>query len=62
MTNMAPAEHPSGWRGLLLPIGAIIGLVGIVLGLIFLSDNQNSANLAAIFYEAHAPPLVPFRL
>ncbi len=51
MTNMAPAEHPSGWRGLLLPIGAIIGLVGIVLGLIFLSDNQNSANLAALFYE-----------
>ena len=51
MTNMPPAEHPSGWRGLLLPIGAIIGLVGIVLGLIFLSDNQNSANLAALFYE-----------
>ncbi len=51
MTNMAPAEHPSGWRGLLLPIGAIVGLVGIVLGLIFLSDNQNSANLAALFYE-----------
>ena len=51
MTNMAPAEHPSGWRGLLLPIGAIIGLMGIVLGLAFLSDNQNSANLAAVFYE-----------
>jgi alpha-glucoside transport system permease protein len=51
MTNMAPARHPSGWRGLLLPIGAIIGLLGIVLGLIFLSDNQNSANLAALFYE-----------
>lgn len=51
MTNMAPAERPSGWRGLLLPIGAIIGLGGIVLGLVFLSDNQNSANLAAVFYE-----------
>jgi alpha-glucoside transport system permease protein len=51
MTQMAPAGQPSGWRALLLPIGAIVGLVGIVLGLIFLSDNQNSANFAAVIYD-----------
>jgi alpha-glucoside transport system permease protein len=51
MTTMAPADQPTGWRGLLLPLGAVLGLIAIVLGLIFLADQQAAANVSAWFYD-----------
>jgi alpha-glucoside transport system permease protein len=48
---MAPADQPTGWRGLLLPLGAVLGLAAVILGLIFLADQQASANVAAWFYD-----------
>ena len=51
MTGMAPAEQASGWRGLLLPLGALLGLIAIVAGLIFLADQQAAANVSAWFYD-----------
>lgn len=51
MTGMAPAEQETGWRGLLLPLGALLGLIAIVAGLVFLADQQGAANLSAWFYD-----------
>ncbi len=51
MTSMAPADQPTGWRGLLLPLGAVVGLAVIVLGLIFLADQQAAANVSAWLYD-----------
>ncbi len=51
MTGMAPAEQASGWRGLLLPLGALLGLIAIVAGLIFLADQQGAANVSAWIYD-----------
>jgi alpha-glucoside transport system permease protein len=51
VTTMAPADQPTGWRGLLLPLGALLGLIAVVLGLIFLADQQASANIAAWLYD-----------
>jgi alpha-glucoside transport system permease protein len=48
---MAPAEQASGWRALLLPLGALLGLIAIVAGLIFLADQQAAANVSAWFYD-----------
>lgn len=49
--GMAPADQPTGWRGLLLPLGAVLGLIAVVLGLIFLADQQASANVSAWIYD-----------
>ena len=51
MTGMAPAEQASGWRALLLPLGALLGFIAIVAGLIFLADQQSAANVSAWFYD-----------
>jgi alpha-glucoside transport system permease protein len=51
MTGMAPAERHAGWRGWLLPIGALLGFVAIVLGLVFLANQQAAADVSAWFYE-----------
>jgi alpha-glucoside transport system permease protein len=51
MTEMAPADHSTGWRGLLLPLGSVLGLIAIVLGLMFLADQQASANVSAWLYD-----------
>ena len=48
---MAPADQETGWRGLLLPLGALLGLVAVVLGLIFLANQQAAADLSAWIYE-----------
>ncbi len=40
-----------GWRGFLMPLGAILGLAGLVLGIWFLIDRQASANAAALIYD-----------
>ncbi|MFN8519785.1 MAG: sugar ABC transporter permease [Chloroflexota bacterium] len=44
-------EGEGGWRLLLMPIGVLVGAVGIVLGLIFLADRQQAANVAAILWD-----------
>lgn len=40
-----------GLRGFLMPLGAILGLAGLVLGIFFLIDRQASANAAALIYD-----------
>jgi alpha-glucoside transport system permease protein len=42
----------TGWRGFLMPIGVILGLAGLVIGIWFLVDDQLSANVAALLYDA----------
>ena len=45
---MAPADSQTGWRGLLIPLGGVLGLIAIVLlGLVFLADQQAAANVSA---------------
>lgn len=51
MTGMAPADHETGWRGLLLPLGAVVGIIAVLLGLIFLANQQAAADVSAWFYE-----------
>ena len=41
----------AGWRLLLMPIGVLLGAVGVVLGLMFLADRQSAANAAATLWE-----------
>lgn len=41
----------TGWRGFLVPIGVILGLAGLIIGIWFLLDDQASANVAALFYQ-----------
>jgi alpha-glucoside transport system permease protein len=48
---MAPAEQATGWRGLLAPLGALVGFIVIVAGLIFLADQQGAANVSAWIYD-----------
>jgi alpha-glucoside transport system permease protein len=49
-------EEPLGWRGFLMPIGAILALAGLTIGLWFLIDRQASANLAAVLYDLLGSP------
>lgn len=53
MTGGGPDRHDGdgGWRLLLMPIGVLLGAVGVVLGLIFLADRQQAANAVAIFWD-----------
>ncbi|MFN8621539.1 MAG: sugar ABC transporter permease [Chloroflexota bacterium] len=51
MTGVREPREGETWRLLLMPIGVILGAVGIVLGLMFLADRQQAANAAAIFYD-----------
>lgn len=44
-------DEPTGWRGFLVPVGVILGLAGILIGLYFLLDDQASSNIAALLYE-----------
>ena len=45
-------DERTGWRGFLMPIGVILGLAGLIIGIWFLLDDQLSANVAALLYEA----------
>ncbi len=45
------AEQPTGWRGFLMPVGVILGLAGLLIGIWFLLDDQASSNVAALFYD-----------
>jgi alpha-glucoside transport system permease protein len=56
MTGMAPERQGYGWHGLLLPLGAVAGIAAVVLGLIFLADQQGAANVAAWLYELIGNP------
>ncbi len=51
MTYTTGAAQPRRWRAVLLPLGAIMGLVGVTLGLVFLIDRSASTNLTANIYE-----------
>ena len=44
-------DERTGWRGFLVPIGVILGLAGLIMGIWFLLDDQASANVAALFYQ-----------
>jgi hypothetical protein len=52
VTEVAVAEEPTGWRGFLMPIGAILALAGLTAGLWLLIDRQASSNVAALIYDA----------
>lgn len=41
----------TGWRGFLIPVGTIVALAGLVIGIWFLLEDQASANVAAWLYE-----------
>jgi alpha-glucoside transport system permease protein len=56
MTGLVPEKQGFGWRGLLLPLGALAGIVAVVLGLIFLADQQGAANISAWLYELIGNP------
>jgi alpha-glucoside transport system permease protein len=56
MTGMVPEKQGFGWRGFLLPLGAVAGIAAVVLGLIFLADQQGAANIAAWLYELIGNP------
>jgi alpha-glucoside transport system permease protein len=47
----AMSRRPAGLRSVLLPLGGILALVGLVLGLWILIDDQLSANLTAVLYD-----------
>jgi alpha-glucoside transport system permease protein len=44
-------DERTGWRGFLVPIGVILALAGLIIGIWFLFDDQASANVAAFFYD-----------
>jgi alpha-glucoside transport system permease protein len=44
-------EQAVGWRSFLMPVGAIVALVGLAMGIWFLVDRQASANVAALLYD-----------
>jgi alpha-glucoside transport system permease protein len=45
-------EQAIGWRSFLMPVGAVVALVGLAMGIWFLVDRQASANVAALLYDA----------
>ena len=47
----ATTRRAGGLRSFVLPLGGILALVGLVLGLWILIDDQLSANLAAVLYD-----------
>ena len=51
MTQLDLPEKGSPWRALLMPIGVLVGAVGVVLGLMFLADRDAAANASAILWE-----------
>ena len=46
-----PCDEERTWKGLLLPLGAILALFGIALAIWFVFDQRASANTAAILYD-----------
>ncbi|CAN5641422.1 sugar ABC transporter permease [soil metagenome] len=56
MTDAAVEEQPVGWRGFLMPVGAVLALVGLAVGLWFLIDRQAPLNAAAVLYDIIGNP------
>jgi len=56
VTGSATAEEPTGWRGFLMPLGAVLALAGLTLGLWFLIDRQASSETAATIYQILGNP------
>jgi alpha-glucoside transport system permease protein len=52
VADTATIERPAGWRGFLMPVGAILALVGLAIGLWILLDRQASSEAAALLYDA----------
>jgi alpha-glucoside transport system permease protein len=44
-------DERTGWRGFLMPLGVVLGLAGLIMGIWFLIDDQASANVAAILFD-----------
>lgn len=44
-------DERTGWRGFLVPLGTVLALAGLVMGMWFLIDDQAAANVAALLYE-----------
>lgn len=51
MTGVREPREGETWRLLLMPIGVLLGAVGIILGLMFLADKTASPNFVAFFWE-----------
>lgn len=51
MTGVREPREGETWRLLLMPIGVLLGAVGVILGLMFLADKTASPNFVAIFWE-----------
>ncbi len=45
-------DERTGWSGFLMPISVILGLAGLIIGIWFLVDDQLSASVAALLYDA----------
>lgn len=56
MTQSVSREEPLGWRGFLLPIGAILALAGLLIGLWVLIDRQAAPSIAAVIYDLLGNP------
>lgn len=51
MTESIERVDRVGWRALLMPMGVLLGAVGVVLGLLFLTDRQAAANASAVIWD-----------
>ena len=49
-------EQAVGWRSFLMPVGAIVALVGLAMGIWFLVDQQAAPNAAAMLYDLIGNP------
>ena len=47
----AATSDPTGWRRLLRPLGALLGLLAVAYGLVFLADQKAAPNLVANLYD-----------
>jgi len=56
MTGSTESDEPLGWRSFLMPVGAILGLAGLIIGVWFLVDRQAAPNLAAVFFDVLGNP------
>ncbi len=51
MTGVREPREGETWRLLLMPIGVLLGAVGIILGLMFLADKTASPSFVAFFWD-----------
>ena len=47
----AATSDPMGWRRLVRPLGALLGLMAVAYGLVFLADQKAAPNLVANLYD-----------